>query len=453
MLQRSVLARMVVMGALLLVLMVPLAMTRGIIVERTVRRDEVAADISRTWGDRQVLVGPILSVPYRFVVREAREVDRLPRDVVRVGRLMVLPATLEASGRLDPEVRARGPFSAVVYTARLVLRGRFASIDTSVIPEAAAVAWEDATVSLGVTDPRGIAPGLRLAWNGRPVDVVPGIDDVALAATGVRARRVALLEGQPSTFEVTIDLRGTRTLSIVPVGNETTLRLSSSWPHPGFSGGQLPVSHEVGRDGFEARWQSGWFARGFPAAWVRGQDDDRSRRARAEASAIGVDLVQPVDVYQQAERAVKYGALFIVLTLAVAFIREVTSRGLVHPVQYLFIGFGLCLFYLLLVSLAEHLAFGRAYLIASASTVLLLSWYWSGVLRAWRAGLSMGAALCVLYGYLYLLLRLEDLALLAGASGLFVMLAVVMAMTRRVDWFRARLDPILPEAPEPTSHG
>jgi inner membrane protein len=149
--------------------------------------------------------------------------------------------------------------------------------------------------------------------------------------------------------------------------------------------------------------------------------------------------VQPVDVYQQAERAVKYAALFIVLTLAVAFLREITSRLAVHPVQYLFIGFGLCLFYLLLVSLAEHVRFVVAYLVASSATVLLLAWYWSGVLRSWRAGVSMGLALTGLYGYLYLLLRLEDLALVAGATGLFVMLAVIMAMTRHVDWFSLRI--------------
>jgi inner membrane protein len=195
----------------------------------------------------------------------------------------------------------------------------------------------------------------------------------------------------------------------------------------------------VASDGFEARWQSGWFARGFPAAWVRGAEDDRALKARADASAIGVDLVQPVDVYQQAERAVKYAALFIVLTLAVAFLREITSRLAVHPVQYLFIGFGLCLFYLLLVSLAEHVRFVVAYLVASSATVLLLAWYWSGVLRSWRAGVSMGLALTGLYGYLYLLLRLEDLALVAGATGLFVMLAVIMAMTRHVDWFSLRI--------------
>jgi inner membrane protein len=440
MLQRSVLARMVVMGLLLVVLMVPLAMTRGVIAERAARRDDVAGEISRTWGDRQLVTGPILSVPYRYVVREAAEDGRGVREVVRTGRLVVLPASLEATGRLDPEIRARGPFSTIVYTAHVTLRGRFSAVDESVVgrPDVT-FAWDEATLSLGVGDPRGIATGLRVGWNGRPMQVVPGVDDVGLATSGVSVRHVALASGQPSTFDVALALRGTRSLAVVPAGNETTLSLTSSWPHPGFAGGQLPVSHRVGSDGFEARWQSGWFARGFPAAWVRGAEDDRALKARADASAIGVDLVQPVDVYQQAERAVKYAALFIVLTLAVAFLREITSRLAVHPVQYLFIGFGLCLFYLLLVSLAEHVRFVVAYLVASSATVLLLAWYWSGVLRSWRAGVSMGLALTGLYGYLYLLLRLEDLALVAGATGLFVMLAVIMAMTRHVDWFSLRI--------------
>jgi inner membrane protein len=439
MLQRSVLARMLVMGVLLVVLMIPLAMTQGVITERASRRDEVSRDISRTWGDRQVVTGPVLSVPYRHVVREERVGEAAARESVRTGHLVLLPEQLDVEGRLDPETRARGPFSAVVYTARLTLRGQFGVPDTSVVSGAGVTfLWDQATVSLGISDPQGIASRLRFVWAGSEARVIPGVDDTGLSAAGVQTHVVASADA-PTTFEIGLDLRGTRALDIVPVGNETTMRLTSAWPHPGFSGGQLPAEHRVTSEGFEARWQAAWFARGFPAAWVRGDIDSRALQAQATASALGLALVQPVDVYQQAERAVKYAALFIVLTLAVAFVREVTSQEVVHPVQYLFVGFGLCLFYLLLVSLAEHIRFDVAYLAAASATVALLSWYWSGVLRGGRRGVTMGVALTALYGYLYLLLRLEDLALVAGATGLFVMLAVVMAMTRHVNWFALRL--------------
>ena len=439
MLQRSVMARMFVMGLLLLVLMIPLAMTHGVIDERAGRRDEVAREISRTWGERQTLVGPVVSVPYRYVVRE-EDPGRVSREVTRTGHLVLLPEALAVSGRLDPEARMRGPFSTTVYTAHLVLRGRFGAPDvTPVTRPDATIAWGEATMNLGVSDPKGIASGLRVVWNGHDAPITPGVEETGLFTAGVQARAVPLAPGAAATFEISLDLRGALGIGVVPTGNETTVHLTSAWPHPGFSGGQLPVRHRVSDDGFDATWQSAWFARGFPAAYVLGDIDARTLTARAEAAAIGVDLVQPVDVYHQAERAVKYAVLFIVLTLAVAFVREITSGELVHPVQYLFVGFGLCLFYLLLVSLAEHIRFDVAYLVASTATMLLLAWYWSGVLRGWRQGLSMGVALTALYGYLYLLLRLEDLALVAGAAGLFVMLAIVMAMTRRVDWFGVRL--------------
>lgn len=439
MLQRSVPARVVVMALLFLGLLVPLSMTEGVIRERTMRRDEVASDISRTWGQRQVVFGPVLTVPYRYVAREARQGEP-DVEVTRTGHLVLLPERLDVQGRLDPEVRHRGPFSSVVYTSHLGLRGRFGVPDTRVVTRPdVTFAWDDATLTMGIADARGIASGVRLTWNGVDMPVTPGVGEPGLVPHGVQVRSVKASATTPIDFAIALDLRGTRSLAIVPVGNETTLHLGSAWPHPSFAGGQLPLSHRIGADGFEARWHAAWFARGFPAAWTRGQADEAALRQQAEAAALGVELVQPVDVHQQSARAVKYAGLFIVLTLAIAFVREVTSRCVVHPVQYLFVGFGLCLFYLLLVSLAEHIPFDVAYLVASIAIVGLLSWYWSGVLRGWRQGLAMGVALTALYGYLYLLLRLEDLALLAGATGLFVMLAVVMAMTRGVDWFALRL--------------
>ena len=439
MLQQSVMARMFVMALLFLGLMVPLALTESVIHERTMRRDEVVSDISRTWGQQQTVLGPVLSVPYRYLVREERP-DGSTREVTRTGYLVLLPEHLDVQGRVDPEVRQRGPFESVVYTSHLGLRGHFGVPDRTVAHrQDATFLWDDATLMLGISDARGIASGLQVTWNGAAVSASPGVGESGLVEQGVQVRGVRVNPAASTSFAITLDLRGTSRIAVVPVGNDTSLHLGSAWPHPGFSGGQLPLSHRIDADGFEARWRAAWFARGFPAAWTLDAVDGKALRAQAAAAAIAVDLVQPVDVHQQSTRAVKYGVLFIVLTLAVAFVREVTSRFAVHPVQYLFVGFGLCLFYLLLVSLAEHIRFDLAYLVASVAIVSLLAWYWSGVLRGWRQGATMAAALTVLYGYLYLLLRLEDLALLAGATGLFVMLALVMAMTRRVDWFTLRL--------------
>jgi inner membrane protein len=432
--QQSVALRVVVMGVMLVGLMVPLGMTWELVGERAERRDEAVAEISRTWGSEQTVAAVLLVVPYRSTETHA---DGRPASY-RKGHLVQLPDVLDVSGQVQPERRARGQFSAVVYDTALTIAGRFAPVDTQVLGMAdAEMAWDQATVVLGVSDLRGLAPDVRVSWAGQAVPLTPGVPDTGLVASGVHAvpGSIAVQAGAATPFTVHLSLKGTRDLRILPLGATTTLDLTSPWRHPGFVGAPLPASRRVDDAGFSARWQVAHFARAYPSAWT-GESIDRERMAaQAAASAFGVSLVDPADVYQQAERAVKYAPLFIVLTLTVAFLWEVTSGRLVHPVQYLFIGFGLCLFYLLLISLAEHVRFDLAYLAAAAGTIGLIAWYWSWVLGGRAHGVVMGLVLSILNTYLYLLLRLEDVALLAGALGLFVMLATVMYMTRRVNWW------------------
>jgi inner membrane protein len=198
----------------------------------------------------------------------------------------------------------------------------------------------------------------------------------------------------------------------------------------------LPEVHTIAVEGFTANWRLPLFARAYPSTWTTATNAELLG-AQARDSSFGVALVQPVDIYLQSERAVKYAFLFLVTTFVIAFVWEITSRAMIHPLQYLFIGCAMCVFYLLLVSLAERFGFDAAYVTASAPTVILIAGYWSWVLQG-TARVMMGAALSGLYGYLYLLLRLEDLALLAGSIGLFGLLALVMFLTRRVNWYDLR---------------
>jgi inner membrane protein len=317
--------------------------------------------------------------------------------------------------------------------------GRFAPPELSWIrPAPSAVDWEAATIDIGVADPRGIGRSMTLTIAGRQIPVVPGVTGNGLFATGVRAP-VALdpTVAASVAFEFEIDVKGTRDLRFLPLGHETIVRLGSVWPHPSFSG--APQEREVTDAGFRAAWRVPYFGRGYPARWTQEEVNGEVLQAQAVASQFGVSLLQPVDIYQQAERAVKYAPLFIVLTFVIAFLWEVTGSTLIHPIQYLFVGFAMCIFYLLLVSLSEHVGFDRAYTAAACATIALLSWYWAWVLLGVPKGAVMCAALMALYGFLYLLLRLEDYALLAGSLGLFAMLALVMVLTRRVDWYNLRL--------------
>ena len=435
----SPMMRLLVMGVILMALNVPLTMMCGVVSERAARRDTVVDEVSGDWGRAQTVGGPVLSIPYRY-----SWMDSAGRMQSAVSHYRFLPQSLDVDGAIDPQARKRTLFTVIVYTARLKMRGTFRPPRLGdVKPAPDEIMWDRATVSLGVSDPRGIARAIDVNWNGQPQRFVPGGDRVGLFASSVRAQAPGITaeRSDPLKFEIDLELKGTRELRLLPAGDETTVRLASTWPHPSFVG-STPDTPRIDGNGFNASWRVPYFGRGFAAEWKDSdQAGDERLAAQAAAASFGVALVQPVDIYVQTERAVKYAALFIVMTFVIAFLWEITGGVLVHPIQYLFVGFTMCVFYLLLLSIAEHRGFDAAYVVAAAATVLLLSWYWSWVLGGRRQGALMGAALTALYGYLYLLLRLEDYALLAGSAGLFAMLALVMFLTRRVNWYDLRLGP------------
>lgn len=434
--RNSAMARLGIMGVLFIGLLIPLSMMHSVVSERAGRRNEAAAVISAEWGGPQTLAGPVLTVPYRL---EWKDASGNVRD--RTQRLFILPEALTVAGAIEHSTRKRGLFEVVVYTAKLKVSGRFMRPDLSGIrPQPSHVDWDNATVDVGVTDPRGIARRVSMRWGGRDVGFVPGVTPNGLFSTGLRVPIGNVPEGLNAIpFEFEIDLNGTRDLRFLPAGDETQLTLTSTWPHPSFTGAPLPRERSVGADGFTASWNIPYFGRGYPPRWTSDEILPDERRGEVYGAAVGVTLMRPVDIYQQTERAVKYAALFIVLTFVIAFLWEVTGGVLVHPVQYLFVGFAMCVFYLLLLSLAEHVQFDGAYAAAAFATVTLLAWYWSWVLNGLKQGTVMGGVLVGLYGFLYLLLRLEDYALLAGSIGLFLVLAAAMFMTRRVQWFDLRL--------------
>jgi inner membrane protein len=436
-LRTSVVVRLLVMGFLMLVLLIPLTMVQSVVTERAGRRNEVAQEISASWGAAQTIAGPVLVVPYRWT-----KTDDNGKRTEFISRASFLPEALDVQGVADTEVRKRTLFKVVVYKARLKVSGRFARPEMAgLIRSGAEPLWNEATVNIGVSDPRGIARRLTLKWNGQDIPFAPGITDASLFTTGLHAPAQFSPAGPGAAipFAFDLDLNGTRDLRLVPGGNETSLQLSSQWPHPGFTGAPLPESRSVTEQGFSAAWRVPYFGRGFPQAWSDSVLDREKLKEQADAAAFGVSFVQPVDVYQQAERAVKYAALFIVLTFVVFFLCEVMRSRLLHPVQYLFVGFAICVFYLLLLSISEHVGFDVAYAVAATATTVLIGSYSVFALGGAGQGVFLGVAVAALYGFLYLLLRLEDYALLAGSVGLFVMLAVLMLATRRVNWYELRL--------------
>jgi inner membrane protein len=429
----SAIARLVVMGALLIALLVPLSMVRSVVSERASRRGTVVDEVSATWGGVQTVGGPVLTVPYRYI-----GIDMQPY----MAQAFFLPEALDIKGTMAPQVLERGLFEVVVYKAHLTITGRFLRPDFTGIRPAPQPVWEDATLSIGVADPRGISRRVVLKWNGGDVALVPGVENAGLFASGLHAAvgRVSVLADTASIpFALELDVNGSRELKVLPAGSETTVQLTSTWPHPSFIGAPLPAFRESSSAGFTGRWNVPYFGRGYPPRWTSVGLDSAQVKSRADGSAVGVGLLQPVDIYQQAERAVKYAALFIVMTFVVFFLWEIVRSRLLHPIQYLFVGFAMCVFYLLLISVSEHVGFDLAYALAAGATTVLIAVYSVYVLGGVMEGGLMGLGLVALYGFLYLLLRLEDYALLAGSVGLFAMLALLMYATRRVNWYELRL--------------
>jgi inner membrane protein len=235
------------------------------------------------------------------------------------------------------------------------------------------------------------------------------------------------------SFDMKMQIAGTQSLGFLPLAHSTQVKVAGNWPDPGFASGFLPVERHVSDGRFEATWQVLDLNRSYGALWLQGDISETDLKD----SAFGVDLVQPVDLYQQTARAVKYAALFIGLSFLTLFLWEHLAHRPLHPIQYGLLGLALSVFFLLLLALAEHIGFRAAYALAAAALCLLLGVYLAGAMDSSRAGLASGGMFALIYALLYLLVTSDDYALLAGALGLFAMLAAAMVLTRKIDWYRA----------------
>jgi len=422
-----VLVRGIGAGLLVLLLQIPVAIISSAIDERRLTKDAAVADVTRTWGGSQELVGPILTVSS---IERWEDSDGKPHERTVVKRF--LPRTLSVGGRADIEVRRRGIFDMPLFVAQLHVEGTFLVPDASQFAaKPRDILWHDASLAVGVGDPRAIRTASPLTAGSRRTAFEPGPGDARFLGTGLHAPLPNPGPGTVLSFAFDLTVAGSGRLTFVPVGDETLVALTSSWPDPSFDGAWLPVERQVGAAGFDATWRVLNLGRNFPASWVAAEVD----RQALSAAAFGVTLLSPVDTYRTNDRAVKYQLLFLGLTFVAFTLFELLARLRVHPFQYLLVGLALCVFYLLLLSLSEQIGFTRAYAIASVMVVALVTTYVRFVLTKWTRALAIGALLCALYGFLFVLLQIQDYALLVGSLALFVVLATIMWVTRRVNWY------------------
>jgi inner membrane protein len=425
---------------LIVAFLLPVFLVYDVIGEREERYRSVVAEIGNSWGRPQQVTGPVLVVPFR-VPAERRTDGTQPPPVERP--LYILPDQYRINAAAVPETRKRGLFEAVVYTATLDLSGQFLIGDAATLagPEAT-IDWASAFLYVGVADPRSIREGAALRWGTQDLPFQPGapgeLGQVLGAGMTLRVPGLSAASAQtPIPFSTTLRLNGSERIDFLPLGRSNQVTASSPWPDPSFDGAFLPVRSSIGPQGFTADWELSYFGRGYPQAWVGG---DGSYLSAMSGSSFGVRFFQPVSAYQQTERSAKYGMLFIVFTFTLFFLFETVARLRIHVFQYALVGLSLCLFYLLLLSLAEQVGFAAAYALGAAAVVVQIVLYCRPVLGTWKRSLVLGALLAILYGILYALMQLEDLALLLGSIGLFLALSAVMITTRKIDWYAAGAD-------------
>ncbi|MFT4598875.1 MAG: inner membrane protein [Bacteroidia bacterium] len=421
----SAIIKMVMIGVLILLLLIPAYMVQDVIHEREENQTNVKQEISSKWGQGQTLTGPIVSIPYEIDVVEDR-----PRTITKY--IHLLPSELTIEGDVDTTLLSRSIYDVIAYTARLKVSGKFDGselLKMGGIPSSAD--WENATLNIGITDLTGVQDRIQVKWGNDTFNFNPGVDNRDNYRSGVSAP-ISFSADKKMDFSFDLNLKGSEYINFVPVGKETKVSLTSKCPNPNFHGSFLPTKRSVDDDGFSGEWKVLHLNRNYPQAW-----DDTNQQI--ENSAFGVEMMLDVDPYQKTMRSAKYAILFIAMTFLTFFFIEILGKKRIHPIQYILIGLVLILFYVLLLSMSEQFGFNVAYFIGALAVILLVTIYTASVLRSNQQSMIMFTILTVLYGFIYIIIQMAEYSLLFGSIGLFLFLAAVMIASRKVDWYNIGL--------------
>lgn len=414
--------------ALILLLMIPNLLIRDLIIERQGLDQQVKREIAANWGPGQEFIGPILSIPY------TTEIVFDDKTKIVQHNLRVVPESIDIDVDLDTEQRKKGIYKAMLYNAKHQLEGNFKLPSPSEFGDfVKEIHWNRAVVDLGFSAAASLDDVVHLKWNKDTYKMESGLSSPSLFNSGIHAE----VNIDPSrgnyTFSTNLGINGSEAIQFLPIAGNTTVTMKSNWHSPGFNGLPSPQNRDISKEGFVAQWKATEYNRPFKSVWKDNQVSLHNHNA-----LFGVELVQPVSHYQKNMRSSKYALLILSLSFLVFFFFEILKGSKIHPVQYIFIGLALSLFYILLLSFSEQIGFNLAYIIASMATVGLISWYSIYLLKQGSKVLVLSSTLALLYAYIFSLLQMEDLALLVGSVGLFIALAITMYLSRHTDWYTMR---------------
>ena len=419
-----------IIGGLILILLIPQSMITGLIRERQQRSIQAVAQINEKWSRAQTITPPVFTLPHRvrIVTHETVNNERRERISYREDKINIAPSRVNINVEIFPETRNYGIFTATLYRSEISISGSFDNLDDF---DNLNGNWEQAYITIGISDLKGLVSDADFTINGNVYQAESGSRTTWITGSSLKIplKNFEKLPGQPNEFSSRITLNGSQSIHFIPVGRVTQVNVSGAWPTPNFGGNFSPQS--TIEDGvFTAKWHIMHFNRDIPDRW------DNSQRMFFCDSVFGVRLIETVNHYQQNERSAKYAVMFLALTFAVFFFVEVLTGKRIHPVQYLLVGLALILFYSLLLSFSEKVGFETAYLIASVATVSLITAYTYSIFKNKLQTGIMLFLLCVLYIFLFVILRLEDTALLIGSIGLFIILGACMYLSRKINWYK-----------------
>lgn len=421
--------KVAVIAFLVLLLLIPMFMIKDMIRERGQTQSEAIEEVGRKWSLAQTITGPYINLKYPIF-----QEDNGTQKMV-MGNVTLFPDELSVDGTLITETLQRGIYKVNVYQSELVIKGFFSSEELRKSNFSVEVLqYNRAAICLNLTDMRGLSEQVSITLNDSVYMFEPGMDGQGIDNMGVHAivDLSALKEDGKLPYEMKIKLKGSQSIYFTPLGKTTKVNLKANWNTPSFDGNYLPEKRDITEKDFSAQWKVLNLNRNYSQVLVNHQN---TGIRDIKDSSFGVNLKMPVEQYQQSMRSTKYAVLIILLTFTVIFFTEIMEKTRIHALQYLLVGLALCLFYSLLLSLSEHIGFSPAYLVASVLTIALVGGYMLGIIKRKKPALVMIGLLGILYVYVFVLIQLETYALLAGSLGLFVILAMVMYFSKKIDWF------------------
>lgn len=453
---------------LVLFLLIPMSWVSDLISERKHREQRVSEEIASKWGRQQVLSGPVVAIPFDYKV-EKTKFDSKNNEVKTIETerewIFVLPEQLDAKGEVSPEYLKRGIYKAVVYNTKLRFDGKFGKIDLDKIDlKGGEVKWGEAKAVLGISDFKGLLSFPKMAWGDLQLELDNSDKSFSIFEGNLIADlNLESIEDTEQTFHVDMQLRGSKSLNFLPLANQTNISISGNWSNPSFNGAFLPEERDIQSNSFTANWSVPSFSRKLAQQWqgsnqdrlysfigVNLIDEGRYYGSPETVSASGQDggfgnsndsdvvqihFLPEVNEYQKITRVTKYGVLVILLTFASLILVEVIKKQRIHFIQYILIGVAMVLFYSLLLAMSEHLGFNLAYLIAALATMLLIASFIYMLTKKRGIAVVFGGILALFYGFIYFVMQLQDYSLIVGSIGVFVILAILMRFSAKINWY------------------